>query len=59
MKPPDSRRIRGTHRTFVVTPLVDHKGVPVREVRGRTFPGPLLDEPDPPKFVLELFQALN
>jgi peptidoglycan/xylan/chitin deacetylase (PgdA/CDA1 family) len=36
-----------------------HKGIPMREVRGRTFPGPLLDEPDPPKFILELFQALN
>jgi peptidoglycan/xylan/chitin deacetylase (PgdA/CDA1 family) len=36
-----------------------HKGVPVREVRGRIFPGTLLEEPDPPKFILELFQALN
>lgn len=36
-----------------------HKGIPMREVNGRSFPGPLLDEPDPPSFILELFRTLN
>jgi peptidoglycan/xylan/chitin deacetylase (PgdA/CDA1 family) len=36
-----------------------HKGIPMREVNGRSFPGPLLEEPDPPQFILELFRSLN
>jgi peptidoglycan/xylan/chitin deacetylase (PgdA/CDA1 family) len=35
------------------------KGIPMKEINGREFPATLLEEPDPPKFILELYQAMN
>ena len=33
-----------------------NKGIPMKEINGKWFPATLLEEPDPPKFVLELYQ---
>jgi hypothetical protein len=35
------------------------KGIPMKEVNGRRFPATLLEEPDPPKFILELYRELS
>lgn len=35
------------------------KGIPMKEINGREFPATLLEEPDPPKFILQLYQELN
>jgi peptidoglycan/xylan/chitin deacetylase (PgdA/CDA1 family) len=36
-----------------------HKGIPMKEINGKWFPATLLEEPDPPDFVLELYQQLQ
>ena len=33
-----------------------NKGIPMKEIKGKWFPATLLEEPDPPKFILEMYQ---
>ena len=35
------------------------KGIPMKEVNGRKFPATLLEEPDPPEFILDLYKVAN
>ncbi len=36
-----------------------NKGIPMKEINGKWFPATLLEEPDPPKFFLELYGELS